>query len=349
MNKVRLKDIADVISEREENPAKSSYTKFVGLEHYDSGCLEIIRCGETNNLTSAMKIFKTGDTLVARRNVYLRRAGFVNFDGLTSGDSIVIRAKDKEHERLIPIILNTEHFWSYAVKHAAGSMSKRLQQNDLMDYEFELPSIEKQKELIDILWAAEELKLKYRKLENLKDILIKQIIFDNLNEKNTCLLGDIVELNYGRSQKNLDSEGPYPIFGTSGILGYTNKFLYERESIIIGRKGTINKPIYVNEPFWAVDTTFYIQKKTNFNIKWLFYYLFYLVDFLSLNQATGVPSLSSNIVKNIKIPLPSIEIQNEIVSICFSIEDVFEKAKNNIDLIDRIIKKIINGGQVNVQ
>lgn len=134
-----LSDIAEEISVRENNPSSSSYDKFVGLEHYETGEVEIHNYGKTDNLVSAMKIFQTGDILVARRNVYLRRASMVNFSGLTSGDSIILRAKKTIFAKILPFILNTEDFWIYADKYADGTMSKRLSPKTLLQYEFNLP------------------------------------------------------------------------------------------------------------------------------------------------------------------------------------------------------------------
>lgn len=135
----KLADVVKEISERENNPSTSIYERFVGLEHYVSGEVEIKKYGSTANLNSAMKVFRSGDILVARRNVYLKRASVVFFDGLTSGDSIVLRAKDKRIGKLLPFVLNTQEFWDYADKYSDGTMSKRLSPKVLLQYEFDLP------------------------------------------------------------------------------------------------------------------------------------------------------------------------------------------------------------------
>ena len=85
MSRMKLKDIALEKNERVDNPSQSPYNLFVGLEHYDSGEATIRRYGSTERLESTMKVFHAGDVLIARRNVYLKRAATVNFDGLTSG------------------------------------------------------------------------------------------------------------------------------------------------------------------------------------------------------------------------------------------------------------------------
>ena len=172
MSRVKLKDIAVEKKERVDNPSNSPYNLFVGLEHYDSGEATIRRFGSTERLESTMKVFHKGDILIARRNVYLKRAATVDFDGLTSGDSIVLHIENEAYRRIIPFVLNTDSFWDYANQHADGSMSKRLSPKLLMEYEFSLP--EEDITLIsDILWAMERAKNAYRELIDRTDDLVK--------------------------------------------------------------------------------------------------------------------------------------------------------------------------------
>ena len=167
-----LGDIITEISERENNPSTSSYERFVGLEHYVSGEVEIENYGSTANLNSAMKVFNSGDILVARRNVYLKRASVVYFDGLTSGDSIVLRPKDETIGRILPFILNTDDFWDYADQYSDGTMSKRLSPKVLKQYEFDLPD-DNLEQLADILWAMVDVKKSYQQLLKQTDELVK--------------------------------------------------------------------------------------------------------------------------------------------------------------------------------
>lgn len=167
-----LGDVIEEISERENNPSTSGYERFVGLEHYVSGEVEIKNYGSTANLNSAMKVFKSGDILVARRNVYLKRASVVYFDGLTSGDSIVLRAKDETIGKILPFILNTTDFWEYADQYADGTMSKRLSPKVLKTYEFDLPE-EGLSDLAELLWSMVDTKDAYQELLQKTDELVK--------------------------------------------------------------------------------------------------------------------------------------------------------------------------------
>lgn len=174
MSKYKIKDLAVEISQRIDNPKTSGYDKFVGLEHYDSGEVMISRYGKTDNLDSSVKLFQKGDVLIARRNVYLRRAGLVDFDGVTSGDSIVVRANDEIIQRLLPFVFNTKEFWDFANQFADGSMSKRLSPKLLMDYETELPDTNDDRtKLADLLWSVFDTMTSYKELIKQSDELVK--------------------------------------------------------------------------------------------------------------------------------------------------------------------------------
>ena len=162
MQHYKIGDLATVISERIENPSKNPYSKFVGLEHYISGEIQITKYGDAKKLQSAVKVFKSGDVLVARRNVYLKRASVVFFDGVTSGDSIVLRPSNELAANLLPYVLNSNKFWEYATRYADGTMSKRLSPKKLLEYEFDLPDVSEQIRLAKILWAVEENKVKVK-------------------------------------------------------------------------------------------------------------------------------------------------------------------------------------------
>ena len=173
MTHYKMSDVAVEINERENNPASSKYERFVGLEHYVSGEVIIRNYGSTENLESTMKVFQSGDVLVARRNVYLKRASMVDFDGLTSGDSIVLRAKNPIIGRILPFVLNTDFFWDFADQYSDGTMSKRLSPKTLMTYEFDLPDEDELEKFADLLWAANDTRESYQALLRQTDELVK--------------------------------------------------------------------------------------------------------------------------------------------------------------------------------
>lgn len=181
----KMSDVVVEINDRENNPSESKYERFVGLEHYVSGEVIIRNFGSTERLESTMKVFQSGDILVARRNVYLKRAATVDFDGLTSGDSIVLRPTNYLIGRILPFVLNTDAFWDFADRYSDGTMSKRLSPKTLMKYEFDLPNDDELSLLADTLWAANDTREAYQELLRQSDELVKSQFIE--------LFGDFVK------------------------------------------------------------------------------------------------------------------------------------------------------------
>jgi type I restriction enzyme S subunit len=138
-------------------------------------------------------------------------------------------------------------------------------------------------------------------------------IWDNLKYK------DVLTIKYGKDHKLLN-EGEFPVYGTGGVMRYADQYLHDGESILIGRKGTIDQPKYVNEKFWTVDTLFYTQIKDN-SIPLFLYQHALQVNWLGLNEATGVPSLNTTSINNVDIALPSKEEQTKIATFLSAVDE----------------------------
>lgn len=152
---------------------------------------------------------------------------------------------------------------------------------------------------------------KSTKKNHLDNENIPQLRFSEFsNEWENLNIGDILEICYGKDYKDLN-EGDIPVLGTGGVITHVDSFLYDKESVMIGRKGTINKPVFYDKPFWTVDTLFYTKIKKDYCPKFV-YYLFSTINWLKYNEATGVPSLTSNNIKKIKVKCPSYEEQKQI-------------------------------------
>lgn len=117
-------------------------------------------------------------------------------------------------------------------------------------------------------------------------------------------LGDMLTICHGKNQRDVvGPDGPYPILATGGQIGTATRPLYDKPSVLIGRKGTINQPQYMETPFWSVDTLFYSVIKGGNNAKFL-YYRFCLIDWMQYNEASGVPSLNARTIESIEVAAP---------------------------------------------
>jgi type I restriction enzyme S subunit len=138
----------------------------------------------------------------------------------------------------------------------------------------------------------------------------------------TYALGELVQIKYGKNQKKvLSEEGTIPIYGTGGLMGYATETLYDKPSVLIGRKGTIGKVRYVDHPFWTVDTLFYTIVNTELVLPKYLFYLMSQMDLNAYNEGTTIPSLRTDTLNRLEFDIPSIEEQKEVLSYLEPIDD----------------------------
>ena len=159
-----------------------------------------------------------------------------------------------------------------------------------------------------------------------------------------CKLHDIIQITNGRSQKDVENvNGKYPIYGSGGIIGKAVEYLCEAGSTIIGRKGTINNPLFVEERFWNIDTAFGMKPMYAISDLYFFYFCQYF-DFSKLDKSTAVPSLTQSAIGEVLIPIPPINEQKRItdgISYWLGFIDTLESNLNNLQLTIKQIKNKI--------
>ena len=152
---------------------------------------------------------------------------------------------------------------------------------------------------------------------------------------------DVLKIKSGKDQKKVECEsGIYPILGTGGQIGKTNSFLYDKTSVLIGRKGTINKPQYMETPFWTVDTLFYSHIYEPNIPKYLFY-SFQNVNWKKYDESTGVPSLSSSTIESVECNIPSKEEQLKVADFLSLLDKKIELQSKKIEDL-KLFKLCIN-------
>lgn len=134
-------------------------------------------------------------------------------------------------------------------------------------------------------------------------------------------LATLVNVVYGKSPAEIEKiDDGFPIFGTGGVVGYTSEVLCNGPSVILGRKGTIDKVQRCDGPFWAIDTTYYTTAKREFDWSWL-YYAISSFDLRKLNEASGVPSLSRSSLEALDVATPPLPEQQKIAAILTAVDD----------------------------
>ena len=145
---------------------------------------------------------------------------------------------------------------------------------------------------------------------------------------NRYALSDLATIKYGKNQKKVLSEsGNIPIYGTGGLMGYATTALYDKPSVLIGRKGTIGKVKYVEHPFWTVDTLFYTIVNTDIVLPKYLYYVMSLIDLNNYNEGTTIPSLRTETLNRLEFDIPSLVEQETILSCLNPIDE--KNALNN--------------------
>ena len=199
MSKVKF---GDVVRETKEKVDRSNnpYEFYVAGDHMDTEDLTIRRKGRfaTDDVGPAfVRVFHEGQVLYGSRRTYLKKIAVADFDGVTANTTFVLETKDENmlRQRLIPFIMYTEKFTEWSVKKSKGSTNPYVLFSDLADYEFDLPPIEKQDELVELLWSMVEAKEAYQELLQQTDELVKSRFIE--------MFGDAIENEMGWSQMPL--------------------------------------------------------------------------------------------------------------------------------------------------
>lgn len=155
-----------------------------------------------------------------------------------------------------------------------GTTIPSLRTETLNRLEFDIPSIEEQKEVLSYLEPIDDkiqlnTEINKNLLEQAQAIYTKRFITDADSLWPEGKLSDLIEVCYGKDHKKLH-DGDIPVYGSGGIMRHVDRALYEQESVLVPRKGTLNNVMYVDEPFWSVDTMFFTKMKRQNVAKFVF-------------------------------------------------------------------------------
>ncbi|MFV0527269.1 MAG: restriction endonuclease subunit S [Lachnospiraceae bacterium] len=314
--------LGEVAKERKET-SKDNKGRYpiVGLEHLISEEITLT-AWEENKENSFTKIFRKGDVLFGRRRAYLKKAVVAPFDGICSGDITVIQAlPDKILPELLPFIIQNDALFDFAIGKSAGSLSPRVKWENLKNFRFELPDLKEQSKLASLLWSIDSTKKTYQKLIQKTDELVKsQFIemFGSIDSVGTFprkQWDEVLQIINGRDYKDIaDPNGQYPVYGSGGLMGRATDYICPENTIVVGRKGTIDKPFIVYEKFWNVDTAFgVVPEQGILHYLYLFWYCKQL-DFKKLNKASTLPSTTKDDLLKLWINIPPYDQQKQFAA-----------------------------------
>ena len=201
--------------------------------------------------------------------------------------------------------------------HNSGGAQQSLNRNFISPVPVALPPLSEQQVIAEALGDADAL------IEGLEALIAKkrdikqgamQELLNGKQRGRPTRLGSVLQVGHGRSQKAVEVlDGPYPILASGGQIGTASDFLYNKASVLIGRKGTIDRPQFADKPFWTIDTLFYTVIAEPNDPKYLFY-RFCMINWRQYNEASGVPSLSATTIENIEVEIHQPEEQRAIAA-----------------------------------
>ncbi|MCD6546953.1 MAG: restriction endonuclease subunit S, partial [Nanoarchaeota archaeon] len=239
------------------------------------------------------------------------------------------------HSKRIQRIIKIYSFGDI-IKHASKSLDH---------INLPLPPITEQKAIAKVLSTVDEAIEKADKIiektERLKKGLMKKLLSNKEDTK--VKLGEKISLEYGKGLPERERKrGPYPVYGSNGVVGYHSRFLVKGPGIIVGRKGTIGTVVWSEKDFWPIDTTYFVKlKDSKINLKWLYYKLISL-NLSRLNMATGTPGLNRALVYVQEIVFPDQTEQQKIAEILSTVDKKLELERKRKEKLERIKKGLMN-------
>jgi type I restriction enzyme S subunit len=276
-----------------------------------------------------------------------------------------IRHNSQTLQKFLYYQIFSNRFENYIKSVHTGTSIPHVSLKQIGDFSFQVPDLFTQQRITNILSALDDkIELNHRINKNLEQqaqALFKSWFVDFepfqdgkfVNSELGMIperwkagnLEELVEVKYGKDHKKLAS-GTIPVYGSGGIMRYVDQYLYNEESVLIPRKGSLNNVMYVNHPFWTVDTMFYTHMKIEGIAKFI-YLLISPKDLLSMNSGSAVPSMTVDILNKIAVIIPPTTILQQFESIVkplFIMAESLQKENYRLaHLRDTLLPKLMSG------
>ena len=369
--KVSLREATDIIGDGlHGTPLYSSDGEFafVNGNNLSDGAVEIKADTKMCDLSEYEKYKKD----LSDRTLFLSINGTIGNTAKYSGEKIILgksacylNVKKDYNLDFLYYVLRTPAFQSAISGLATGTTIKNVSLKTIREYEFSVPDYEGQTRIARILRAIDD-KIELNKrinhnLEQQAQALYKAwfVDFEPFKDEEFVdselgmipegwrvgTLGELLEIRYGKDHKKL-SDGPYPVYGSGGLMRKVERPLFEGESVLIPRKGSLNNVMYVNEAFWSVDTMFFSVERMPNVVKYSYQILSQL-DLASMNSGSAVPSMTTDILNAIQVVIPDkkvLENYNIILSRFFSsVASIRNESCRLVDIRNSILPKLMNG------
>lgn len=238
-----------------------------------------------------------------------------------------------------------------AIKSMVGSSGRQRVQTDVVkNLEICVPSLHEQQKIGSLLRSIDDrIELNRRinnNLEQQAQAIYCDMFITNVNPSwQLGRLSDLITVRYGKDHKKL-ADGIYPVYGSGGIMRYVEKPLYDKESVLIPRKGTLNNVMYVNKPFWSVDTMFFTEMKLPNVAKFVFHFV-KSKDLASLNAGSAVPSMTTDILNAMELSIPDADtfykFENIVAPLYQAMQQNTQESSKLAELRDSLLPRLMSG------
>lgn len=216
--------------------------------------------------------------------------------------------------------------------------------------EIQIPCIAEQCTIARILKSLDE-KIEVNKkinknLQEQAQVIYNDMFITNANPSwQSGQLSDLITVRYGKDHKKL-ADGTYPVYGSGGIMRYVERPLYDKESVLIPRKGTLNNVMYVNEPFWSVDTMFFTEMRLPDVAKFVFHFI-KSRDLVALNAGSAVPSMTTDILNTMELLIPDADtltkFENVVAPMYLTVQQNTQESSKLAELRDFLLPRLMSG------
>ena len=275
----------------------------------------------------------------------------VSYDNVRiNSGMLIIRCGDGIDNNFLYQVLRSKYFACQIGAMQTGSAQPQLPKSHFLKMHIPKVPLDKQRKISSILGSIDEKiqcnnEINKNLIEQAQAIYTDMFISKSNPVWNEGTLTDLVTVRYGKDHKKLD-DGDYPVYGSGGIMRYVERPLYDKESVLIPRKGTLNNVMYVNEPFWSVDTMFYTEMKKA-NVAKFVYHFVKSKDLASLNAGSAVPSMTTAILDAMPLLIPddtTLERFEKIVAPMYeTIQHNTRETTNIATIRDTLIPHLMSG------
>lgn len=344
----RLSDICDYVKGKVDI-SKLDLCTYISTESMLPNKAGIIESSSLPNIKQT-QIYCAGDVLVSNIRPYFKKIWYATCDGGCSNDVLVFRAKNGVSKRFLYYVLADDKFFSYSMLNSKGTKMPRGDKRAIMEYKVPKFSYDEQVKIANILGDLDDKvavnnEINRNLSEQCDAIYRDQFITKSDSSWTMGYLSDLITVKYGKDHKKLE-DGDIPCYGSGGVMRYVERPIYDHESVLIPRKGTLNNVMYVNVPFWSVDTMFYTVMKISNVAKFVYHYV-KGKNLASMNAGSAVPSMTVDILNAMELQIPSSTALAEFETI---VQPLYKAMKDNeienkklAELRDTLLPKLMSG------